>query len=883
MIPLDDYTLSLIREKLKIGDKQVNVRIEVDKFDYIPNQITEFYYAMLNTDTTAPSINLSAPQDSIGMAVNVIFPIEGKQLSDFEPINAHSLFGAPRERDGVFHHYHEGIDFGGSKSDPIVAVANGEVIAVSKNLPYAGNMISILHDNGHMTRYLHLDRFTEINGKPIQVGDRVRQGQVIAYMGQTGMEDTSQYKNNPNGDYVHLHFEIRTGATKSSKGKAVDPLPYLKSEKKIREIGTIITEGDGIYNTDPLYYNYTSDKVYTSNFTSVNDLNEFVQGADRVWGITKDGDHSVLSPVKNVTKESMISKSFRSTNDTIISIKYKSGLSGGEKFTIIVGGNEVFSTVTATEGYETLTIQVPASPNGAQTIVLSVTPHSSVTRPTPVYIERIEIVNRYTKLLDASSVKVSTPDTVVIKNDVPDDVYLKRGPDIDSPDIIVLEPGKSYPYVETVLTETHKWYKVIHDSTEAYILSEYATLNSSSDLMEIVYKIPTGAFVFSKTLVIKDAISLDIDYKYEMRAAEATFTLANKNGYYTPDYNPVLFNEYGTEISEYSGVFVENAPVRIYIGYGDKIQRRFTGLVSSVSVASDGSTLTVTCVDMMKLLNDYYNYNRIEYGGENEVWLASSVIQDLINRAGMDSWKNVNEDLAKPSIVIEESYYTDVRPESGMYVTFNEYGEEITKPIASIPDGTGFRNPAWWNTAVPVGTNFAEYIENICTLLGYWQRCDCYGTYYATTIPFMTGRIPALPQFRFVDGDNLISVNKSYDYSKVRNHLIISGPYDTDHFFDIELWKYTLGKRKTASEYYDFANTYGRRYMIAKKLFYDIKSLFRTLQVIVEGNPFIELMDTVEIVNVHTNTKGTYIVKGIKDSYNIDQGYTTNLDLFWLE
>ena len=118
----------------------------------------------------------------------------------------------------------------------------------------------ILHDNGHMTRYLHLDRFTEINGKPIQVGDRVRQGQVIAYMGQTGMEDTSQYKNNPNGDYVHLHFEIRTGATKSSKGKAVDPLPYLKGEKKIREIGTIITEGDGSYNTDPLYYNYTQIK-----------------------------------------------------------------------------------------------------------------------------------------------------------------------------------------------------------------------------------------------------------------------------------------------------------------------------------------------------------------------------------------------------------------------------------------------------------------------------------------------------------------------------------------------------------------------------------------------------------------------------------------------
>ena len=51
--------------------------------------------------------------------------------------------------------------------------------------------------------------------------------------------------------------------------------------------------------------------------------------------------------------------------------------------------------------------------------------------------------------------------------------------------------------------------------------------------------------------------------------------------------------------------------------------------------------------------------------------------------------------------------------------------------------------------------------------------------------------------------------------------------------------------------------------MIAKKLFFDMKSLFRTLQVAIEGNPYIELMDTVEIVDYSTNTKGTYIVKGI--------------------
>lgn len=881
MLYLDDHTLSLMRDKLKIGSKQVNVRVEVDKFDYIPNQITEFHYAMLSTDTSAPSINLNAPKEVIDKAVTVAFPIEGKSLADFEPIRENSKFGAPRERDGVFHHYHRGVDFGGSKGTPILAVADGEVTSVLRNVPYGGHMISILHDNGYLTRYLHLDGFAKIGDREIQMGDRVKQGQHIAYMGQTGMEDTTQYKTNPTGDFVHLHFEIRTGATKSSTGKEVDPLPYLKGEKQIRYVGEVYAESDNSYES--LHYDLTSDKVYSSNFTSVNDLNAFVQGADRSWGISKDGDLSVLTLVKGIKKPSMISKSFRSTKDTIVSIRYKSTLSGGEKFSVTLGGNEVFSTTASTEGYTNITIQAPASLNGAQTLVLTVTPHSSVTRPTPLFIEKIEIVNRYPKLLDAHSTEVMLPDAVVAHDNLVNDIYIKYTPDIDGQNLAVLESGKSYPYIETVLTEAHKWYKILYNSSEGYILSDYATLQSSSGITEMIYKIPTGAFVFSKTLVVEDVISLSIDYKYEMRAAEATFTIANKNGYYSPDYNPAHFSEYGTEISEYSGVFVENAPVRIYIGYGDKLQRRLTGLVSNVSVASDGSTLTVTCMDMMKLLNDFYNYNRIEYGNENEVWLASSVVQDLVNKAGMADWKNINEDLARPAIVIEESYYTDVRPESGIYITFNEYGEEVTKTIASIPDGTGFRNPAWWNTSVPVGTNFAEYIENICTLLGYWQRCDCYGTYRATTIPFMNGVKNILPQFRFVDGEDLISVNKNYDYSKIRNHLIISGPYDVDHFFDTELWKYTQGKRKTASEYYDFANTYGRRYMIAKKLFFDMKSLFRTLQVAIEGNPYIELMDTVEIVNYSTNTKGTYIVKGIKDTYSIEQGYLTNLDLYWME
>ena len=70
---------------------------------------------------------------------------------------------------------------------------------------------------------------------------------------------------------------------------------------------------------------------------------------------------------------------------------------------------------------------------------------------------------------------------------------------------------------------------------------------------------------------------------------------------------------------------------------------------------------------------------RMKYG-----WLRQSFRIWLIGR--MNSWRIINEDMNRSSVVIEESYYTDVRPESGIYVTFSEYGEEITKPISSIPE-----------------------------------------------------------------------------------------------------------------------------------------------------------------------------------------------------
>lgn len=73
-----------------------------------------------------------------------------------------------------------------------------------KNNP--GNMIKIKHDNNYYTRYLHL----QYNSIKVKVGDKVKKGQIIGYMGNTGYSFGA-----------HLHFEVWEGNNR------INPINYL--------------------------------------------------------------------------------------------------------------------------------------------------------------------------------------------------------------------------------------------------------------------------------------------------------------------------------------------------------------------------------------------------------------------------------------------------------------------------------------------------------------------------------------------------------------------------------------------------------------------------------------------------------------------------------
>ena len=100
---------------------------------------------------------------------------------------------------------HRGIDYGAPTGTPVRATASGTVRFAGRKGGY-GKLITLRHANGYGTRYAHLSRYA----RGIRKGARVEQGQVIGYVGKTGLATGP-----------HLHYEFLVN------GKQRDPLKLI--------------------------------------------------------------------------------------------------------------------------------------------------------------------------------------------------------------------------------------------------------------------------------------------------------------------------------------------------------------------------------------------------------------------------------------------------------------------------------------------------------------------------------------------------------------------------------------------------------------------------------------------------------------------------------
>ena len=181
------------------GDKVEVVQLPQNAAPRRPS-MSDLDYALGAGPGYLPHYNLTPkPRDPFilnmgNLAGKMLWPVDGKVSSPF---------GRWRGN-----HKHQGIDIPMPAGTPIRAARNGVVTRTGNNSTMGfrgyGNFVLMDHGNGLQTFYAHCLSVAVVQGQ------RVMQGQVIAYVGNTGRSTAN-----------HLHFEVRINSTK------VDPIPYL--------------------------------------------------------------------------------------------------------------------------------------------------------------------------------------------------------------------------------------------------------------------------------------------------------------------------------------------------------------------------------------------------------------------------------------------------------------------------------------------------------------------------------------------------------------------------------------------------------------------------------------------------------------------------------
>lgn len=126
-------------------------------------------------------------------------PIDGARVTSNYGFRKHPVLGYSK--------LHKGIDFGAPKGTPIYASGDGVIVKAAPFGSY-GNYVRINHNNNYNTAYAHMNGFA----KNIKKGKKVKQGDVIGYVGNTGRVTGP-----------HLHYEVLY------KGKHINPVQVSKN------------------------------------------------------------------------------------------------------------------------------------------------------------------------------------------------------------------------------------------------------------------------------------------------------------------------------------------------------------------------------------------------------------------------------------------------------------------------------------------------------------------------------------------------------------------------------------------------------------------------------------------------------------------------------
>ena len=135
-------------------------------------------------------------------------PINGARLSSSFGMRKHPILG--------FNKMHRGTDFAAPAGTPIMASGSGTIM-FAKWCGGGGNCIKIKHNSIYETVYAHMKSFA----KGMKVGKKVRQGQIIGYVGSTGVSTGP-----------HLHYEVIVNGQKVNSQRLKLPSGKILKDKE---------------------------------------------------------------------------------------------------------------------------------------------------------------------------------------------------------------------------------------------------------------------------------------------------------------------------------------------------------------------------------------------------------------------------------------------------------------------------------------------------------------------------------------------------------------------------------------------------------------------------------------------------------------------------
>lgn len=158
---------------------------------------------------------LAKKKEKLLKAIPAIQPLKNEDLS-----RVSAGFGMRMHPILKIMRMHSGMDFAASSGSDVYATGDGVVKKASRGHGY-GNMIKIDHGFGYETYYGHLSGFK------VKRGDHVKRGQIIGYIGNTGLSTGS-----------HLHYEVR------KNGKPVNPINYFHGDLTANEYNIMLKKAN---------------------------------------------------------------------------------------------------------------------------------------------------------------------------------------------------------------------------------------------------------------------------------------------------------------------------------------------------------------------------------------------------------------------------------------------------------------------------------------------------------------------------------------------------------------------------------------------------------------------------------------------------------------